>query len=62
MEDYIMIAQSRCTFKTAIKTMHKYIRKVTTYHSHKEKLIGLTNTGCDFLGYTFKLGRKLRDL
>ena len=60
MDDYMILAPSRWKLKKAIKKMHKILEALQLIIHPKKKFIGRTNTGCDFLGYTFKSGRKLR--
>ena len=60
MDDYIIICKSSWQLHKAIAKMHKILNDLQLSIHPAKKFIGRVESGFDFLGYPFQLGRKLR--
>ena len=60
MDDIIILSKTRWHLRKAICMLNKTILSLDLTLHKQKKFIGRINKGFDFLGYTFKPGRKLR--
>ncbi|NTU68892.1 MAG: hypothetical protein HGB02_08440 [Chlorobiaceae bacterium] len=59
MDDFIILAKSRHTFKSAIRTVHRVLADLKLTLHPVKRFIGRTEKGFDFLGYQIHPDRKL---